>query len=89
MTSENNKVALIIGGGQIPGETIGNGRATALTFAKEGAKIVIADIDINLAEETARLIQDQGVKLLQLKEILLIRKIVVVLYQKQSSLMVD
>ena len=46
-----NQVALIVGGGQIPGETIGNGRATALTFAKEGAKIVIADIDINSAKE--------------------------------------
>ena len=55
-----NKVALIVGGGQIPGDTIGNGRATALTFAKEGAKIVIADIDINLAKETVQLINDQG-----------------------------
>ena len=55
-----NQVALIVGGGQIPGETIGNGRATALTFAREGAKIVIADIDINLAKETVRLVQDQG-----------------------------
>jgi len=55
-----NQVALIVGGGQIPGETIGNGRATALTFAREGAKIVVADIDINLAQETVQLVRDQG-----------------------------
>jgi NAD(P)-dependent dehydrogenase (short-subunit alcohol dehydrogenase family) len=54
------KIALIAGGGQIPGETIGNGRATALTFAKEGAKIVVADIDINSANETVKLIKEQG-----------------------------
>ena len=59
-TRLENQVALIVGGGQIPGETIGNGRATALTFAREGAKIVIADIDINLAKETVRLVQDLG-----------------------------
>ena len=55
-----NQVVLIIGGGQIPGETIGNGRATALTFAREGAKLAIADIDMNLAKETVKLVQDQG-----------------------------
>ena len=59
-TRLENQVALIVGGGQIPGDTIGNGRATALTFAREGAKIVIADININLAKETVRLVQDQG-----------------------------
>ena len=31
------KIAIIIGAGQSPGETIGNGRATALRFAQEGA----------------------------------------------------
>ena len=55
-----NKVVLIVGGGQIPGATIGNGRATALTFAREGAKIVVADIDIDLAQETVELVNNQG-----------------------------
>ena len=55
-----NQVVLVVGGGQIPGETIGNGRATALTFAREGAKIVVADIDINLAQETVELVNNQG-----------------------------
>jgi len=57
-----DQVVLIVGGGQIPGETIGNGRATALTFAREGAKIAVADIDMASAQETVRLIHDQGDK---------------------------
>ena len=28
------KVAIVVGGGQTPGETIGNGRATAMSFAR-------------------------------------------------------
>ena len=32
-----DKVAIVVGGGQTPGETIGNGRATAIQFAREGA----------------------------------------------------
>ena len=55
-----DEVALIVGGGQIPGETIGNGRATALTFASEGAKIAVVDINMSLAQETVQLIHDQG-----------------------------
>ena len=57
-----NKVALIVGGGQISGETIGNGRATALTFAREGAKIAVADINIDSAQETVHLVNNQGGK---------------------------
>ena len=30
-----NKVAIVVGAGQTPGETIGNGRATAILFARE------------------------------------------------------
>jgi NAD(P)-dependent dehydrogenase (short-subunit alcohol dehydrogenase family) len=33
-----NKVAIVVGAGQTPGETIGNGRATAIRFAKEGTR---------------------------------------------------
>ena len=34
-----NKVAVVIGAGQSPGEGVGNGRATVLRFAQEGAKV--------------------------------------------------
>ena len=46
------KVAVIVGAGQSPGEGIGNGRATALRFAQEGARILAVDRVIASAEET-------------------------------------
>ena len=51
-----NKVALVIGGGQTPGETMGNGRATAMQFAREGAKVAVADLNFASAQETVDLI---------------------------------
>ena len=55
-----DKIAVVVGGGQQPGETIGNGRATCLRFAQEGAQVVVVDRDLDLAEETVRLITDAG-----------------------------
>lgn len=54
------KVAIVVGGGQTPGETIGNGRATALLLAREGALVLVADRDLASAEETAGLIHEEG-----------------------------
>src|SRR3954451_10040769 len=54
------KVALIVGGGQTPGETIGNGRATALTLAREGALVAVADRRLESAQDTAAMIQEAG-----------------------------
>lgn len=54
------KVAVVIGAGQTPGQSIGNGRATALTFAREGAKVLCADLDVERAEATAKLIENEG-----------------------------
>ena len=45
-------VALVVGGGQTPGETIGNGRATCVRFAQEGASVVVADRIVERAEDT-------------------------------------
>ncbi len=57
-----DKTAVIIGAGQAPGasEAIGNGRATALLFAREGAKIFCVDRNLNTAEETASLVKSEG-----------------------------
>lgn len=50
----NNKVAIVTGAGR------GIGRATALLFAKEGAKVVLNDLQAELVQETAKLITTQG-----------------------------
>jgi NAD(P)-dependent dehydrogenase (short-subunit alcohol dehydrogenase family) len=54
------KIAVIVGAGQSPGEGIGNGRATVLRFAQEGAKILAVDRDLASAEETAVLAAKSG-----------------------------
>ena len=54
------KVAVVIGAGQTPGPTIGNGRATAVLFAREGAKVVAVDRDLASAQETVDLIEAEG-----------------------------
>jgi len=55
-----NKVAVVVGGGQTAGETIGNGRAVAVEFARQGAKVAVADRDLTSAQETVALITDEG-----------------------------
>jgi NAD(P)-dependent dehydrogenase (short-subunit alcohol dehydrogenase family) len=53
------KIAIVVGGGQTPGDTIGNGRATAILFAREGAKVLVVDREQSSAEETAELIRKE------------------------------
>lgn len=55
-----NKTAVVVGAGQTPGETIGNGRAMALLFAREGAQVVCVDRLAERAEETAAMIREEG-----------------------------
>ena len=55
-----DKVALVVGAGQAAGDTIGNGRATSILFAREGAKVIAVDRDLASAEETAEMIRAEG-----------------------------
>ena len=48
------KIAVITGAGS------GVGRASALRFAEEGAKVVVADLDLDWAKETVQLVEEAG-----------------------------
>lgn len=54
------KVGIVVGAGQTPGETIGNGRAAAILFAREGARVLLVDRRLDSAEETAEMIRSEG-----------------------------
>jgi NAD(P)-dependent dehydrogenase (short-subunit alcohol dehydrogenase family) len=56
------KTAVVVGAGQTPGETVGNGRAMAILFAREGADVLCVDRDLARAEETAAMISAEGGK---------------------------
>jgi NAD(P)-dependent dehydrogenase (short-subunit alcohol dehydrogenase family) len=53
-------VAIVVGAGQTPGDTVGNGRAVAVLFARHGARVLAVDLDPEAARETARLIEAEG-----------------------------
>jgi NAD(P)-dependent dehydrogenase (short-subunit alcohol dehydrogenase family) len=54
-----DKVAIVTGAGS-RSEGIGNGRATAIMFAREGAKVLITDRDEEAADRTRQMIVDEG-----------------------------
>ena len=54
------KTAIVTGAGQTPGDTIGNGRAMAVLFARAGAKVMLVDRRLDSAEETKALIEKEG-----------------------------
>ncbi len=56
-----DKVCLLMGGGS--SSTTGvtsNGQATAVAFAREGAKVVVVDLNLEAAQETVRHIEQEG-----------------------------
>ncbi|HEX2216754.1 MAG TPA: glucose 1-dehydrogenase [Xanthobacteraceae bacterium] len=54
-----DKVALVVGAGSI-GPGWGNGKATAVAFAREGARVFCVDINAHAAEETVGIIRTEG-----------------------------
>src|SRR5712675_3725440 len=54
-----DRVAIVSGGGAV-GDGIGNGRAAAILLARAGTRVLVADLDIKLAERTAEMIKAEG-----------------------------
>ena len=59
------KVALVLGAGSV-GEGVGNGRAICVLFAREGAALAGADLNLAAAEETASRVAAEGGEMLAL-----------------------
>jgi NAD(P)-dependent dehydrogenase (short-subunit alcohol dehydrogenase family) len=55
-----DKAGIVVGAGQSPGETVGTGRAAAIVFAREGAKVLLVDRDLESARGTAEIIAGEG-----------------------------
>jgi len=55
-----DKIAIVAGAGQTSGATVGNGRATAIAFAREGARVVAIDSNLASAEETLAMMRAEG-----------------------------
>jgi NAD(P)-dependent dehydrogenase (short-subunit alcohol dehydrogenase family) len=47
-----DKIAIVVGAGQSPGEGLGNGRATVLRFVQEGARVLAVDNNFSSVEKT-------------------------------------
>jgi NAD(P)-dependent dehydrogenase (short-subunit alcohol dehydrogenase family) len=54
-----DKIAFVMGAGCV-GEGWGNGKATAVLFAREGARVICVDRDLASAERTVAIIEEEG-----------------------------
>lgn len=54
-----NRIAIVFGAGSIR-DGLGNGKATSIAFAREGASVVAVDRNLEAAKETARVISEEG-----------------------------
>jgi NAD(P)-dependent dehydrogenase (short-subunit alcohol dehydrogenase family) len=54
------KVAIVTGAGSSPGPGVGTGKATAVVLAREGARVLLVDLHPERAEETRKLIVEEG-----------------------------
>jgi NAD(P)-dependent dehydrogenase (short-subunit alcohol dehydrogenase family) len=55
-----DKVAIVVGAGQTPGPTTGIGRASAISYAREGARVFAVDRNADSAGETVAMISGEG-----------------------------
>jgi proline racemase len=53
------KVAIVTGAGSV-GPGIGNGKAAAILYAREGAQVVLVDCNLDAANETRAIIEQEG-----------------------------
>jgi NAD(P)-dependent dehydrogenase (short-subunit alcohol dehydrogenase family) len=56
----DGKVAIVTGAGSTPGPGVGTGKAIAIVLAREGAAVLLADVHPERAEDTRRIIEEEG-----------------------------
>ncbi|GAM42782.1 hypothetical protein TCE0_044r17075 [Talaromyces pinophilus] len=54
------EIAIVTGAGSRMAGEIGNGRATAILLARQGAKVALLDYNVKWAQETKRMIDEEG-----------------------------
>jgi NAD(P)-dependent dehydrogenase (short-subunit alcohol dehydrogenase family) len=54
-----DKAAIVTGAGSV-GPGMGNGKASAVLYAREGARVVLVDLNLDAAKETEKIIRDEG-----------------------------
>lgn len=56
----DDKVAIVSGAGSYGGSGVGNGAATAILFARHGASVTLVDKEIEWADATKEIIEEEG-----------------------------